>query len=894
MAATASPTPIPVSEGAGYGGLYRRPSAHAISRSALTKSRRTSPVVAAHSLESKPSSLQKNRATSAGDSSDDELPAPIKPKLSASVKALLGQEASSITSSPAKSNEVYEAGPSRQREGDGSGHRLSASRAAARPASRTSPLTADGSPAPRVVRVGPAARPPLSEMERDGSFYYKNIGKTAEGVRDSRTPATRIRTVRVNRSRSQTRSPSSATTAKSLSSSGPRSGSSENAKVAGEELADRNEENVEEPNSRVGPSTVLRQRSGDEMGAHSTMRIKRVGKTVGSYLNGPVRRGMIRRPSEDEELPLVENSRLSGGSPRHSSEIDRRDFAGSNPSSARRTSREERGPSRSPREERQEEGIAAPSHHVSFASSATVVDPEKGQVEHERILPERSSVHKAKATPVSSASNQSSRSSSSRAPSSFKMPPLPPLPSRHDQENEPPPTFKRNKPAVSSILGEVKKVAVLADKPMEKENHQQHPVAATNSPRKPLAAISTNTTPHRAAPLAPVPQPPPKFSVSEAATATAGAAATSTQAARKKKQQIPVNGKFFTRLDRIARGGSSQVYRVMAENFKIFALKRVNLESADPLSIAGFKGEIDLLRRLENVDRVVRLFDYEVNDAKQMLSVLMELGETDLSRILNQKIKNDPDSARFDVNWTRYYWKEMLECVAAVHAHEVVHSDLKPANFVVVQGRLKLIDFGIANAINEDTVNVYRESNMGTPNYMAPESLIEQNAAAGKPASAGRVWKVGKPSDVWGLGCILYQMVYGAPPFAHLNSNMAKLHAITNPKFEIAFPSTGVGGVAVPRNLIVTLKKCLQRDQRLRPTVEAFLADGDAFLASDLGENVVGVTRETLGAVIGNVVKHCRRYGVPEREEEVRGWAPRFFEELRKGEEESWWAGGGR
>jgi serine/threonine protein kinase len=53
----------------------------------------------------------------------------------------------------------------------------------------------------------------------------------------------------------------------------------------------------------------------------------------------------------------------------------------------------------------------------------------------------------------------------------------------------------------------------------------------------------------------------------------------------------------------------------------------------------------------------------------------MELGESDLARII--RIKLDPADAKLDMSFTRYYWKEMLECVDAVHEHDIVHSDLK-------------------------------------------------------------------------------------------------------------------------------------------------------------------------------------------------------------------------
>ena len=52
---------------------------------------------------------------------------------------------------------------------------------------------------------------------------------------------------------------------------------------------------------------------------------------------------------------------------------------------------------------------------------------------------------------------------------------------------------------------------------------------------------------------------------------------------------------------------------------------------------------------------------------------------------------------------------KMLQAVQVIHEEKIVHSDLKPANFVLVKGQLKLIDFGIANAIANDTTNIQRD-----------------------------------------------------------------------------------------------------------------------------------------------------------------------------------------
>lgn len=348
-------------------------------------------------------------------------------------------------------------------------------------------------------------------------------------------------------------------------------------------------------------------------------------------------------------------------------------------------------------------------------------------------------------------------------------------------------------------------------------------------------------------------------------------------------------------MDCVGRGGSSKVYRVMAENFKVFALKRVTLEDQDEAAIRGFKGEIDLLKKLENVDRVVRLFDYEINEEKQTLSVLMEMGESDLNRVLTLRLNSE--DATFDITFTRYFWKEMLECVQAVHEHDIVHSDLKPANFLLLQGRLKLIDFGISNAINDDTVNVHREQHIGTPNYMSPEALIDSNAASGLPASAGKVMKLGKPSDVWSLGCILYQMVYGKPPFAHIPNQMQRIMAIPNPNHVISFPATstvggGEGGggsmpvPVLPSGLIQTLKRCLTRDQSLRPSVQEMLSPGDPFLDPDraaLGTVPVGV--DMIARLQASMLKYVREKGMPS-EVEAAGWPQRYFASIKAAVEE--------
>ncbi|ORY14589.1 kinase-like domain-containing protein [Clohesyomyces aquaticus] len=447
-------------------------------------------------------------------------------------------------------------------------------------------------------------------------------------------------------------------------------------------------------------------------------------------------------------------------------------------------------------------------------------------------------------------------------------------PPSQDQENLPMSAVRND--ATMKPSDSVMKVADSSEarKPLQPLS----PVRAQRQERPvPLQQISANT-PHR-----PAPPPPPKMSVLETATAAAGAATTKTRE-RRKRSQLAVNGKHYSQMDRIGRGGSSAVYRVMAENFRLFALKRVKLEDADESAVRGYKGEIDLLRKLSSVERVVQLYDWEVDDNRQILSVLMELGESDLARIIRMKL--DPADAKLDLSFTRYYWKEMLECVQAVHDYDIVHSDLKPANFLLVSGRLKLIDFGIANAIDIDnTVNVHRDSHVGTPNYMSPESLQDTNADARDQLGQGnmaKMMKLGKPSDVWSLGCILYQMVYGRPPFAHIPNPIHRVMAIVNPRHAIEYPDEGVGGGRVPPGLKVTLRRCLQRDPSKRPTIPQLLDENDAFLYPD-GGDALRIPQDLLAQIIQNVANRFRdTKKEPPTDEDIRQYPVSFYARIRE------------
>jgi len=128
---------------------------------------------------------------------------------------------------------------------------------------------------------------------------------------------------------------------------------------------------------------------------------------------------------------------------------------------------------------------------------------------------------------------------------------------------------------------------------------------------------------------------------------------------------------------------------------------------------------------------------------------------------LAQRLKR----GKLSMEETLRYGEQIASALAEAHGKSIVHRDLKPANIMLVNSGVKVLDFGLAKAEQDETLTEPLAV-MGTPGYMAPEQR------EGKPADAR--------TDIYSLGCVLYEMSTGARPGSGPRTPSRRLEKIVN------------------------------------------------------------------------------------------------------------------
>ncbi len=249
----------------------------------------------------------------------------------------------------------------------------------------------------------------------------------------------------------------------------------------------------------------------------------------------------------------------------------------------------------------------------------------------------------------------------------------------------------------------------------------------------------------------------------------------------------------------LAAGGMGEVHEVvdevLGERVAIKLLREDLSHKRD--AQARFTDEIRLARRVTH-HNVCRVFDVGTDGPRVFFTMELHRGET-LASYLRREGPLDPPAAAPLV-------RQILAGVAAAHASDVVHADLKPSNIILdhrgdgAVPHVLVTDFGLAVSCCTVPGCVCSSAHLvGTPAYMAPEQVT------GDP--------IGRTTDIFAIGVILFEMVTGALPFAGetvLEMANARL-AGGDP------PSPGALRPALSPSWDAAIRACLASDPDARP-----------------------------------------------------------------------------
>ncbi|XP_077449174.1 serine/threonine-protein kinase 36 [Stigmatopora argus] len=251
-------------------------------------------------------------------------------------------------------------------------------------------------------------------------------------------------------------------------------------------------------------------------------------------------------------------------------------------------------------------------------------------------------------------------------------------------------------------------------------------------------------------------------------------------------------------LELVGEGSFGRVYKGMMKfTGQVVALKFIPKTGRSKKELQSLKKEIDIMSNLQHPN-IVKLFDSFETETEVV--VVTEYAEGQLFQI----IEDDGSLPEFQVCEIAC---QLVSALYYLHSRRILHRDMKPQNILFDKnGVVKLCDFGFARAMSISTMVL--TSIKGTPLYMSPELVAE------KPYD--------HTADLWSLGCILYELHTGVPPF-YTNSIFQLVQLIV--KDPIKWPDT------MSSTCMSFLKGLLTKDPQKRLTWpdllhHPFVADG--------------------------------------------------------------------
>lgn len=221
---------------------------------------------------------------------------------------------------------------------------------------------------------------------------------------------------------------------------------------------------------------------------------------------------------------------------------------------------------------------------------------------------------------------------------------------------------------------------------------------------------------------------------------------------------LPDLGEQYEVLQRIGTGGMGAVYKVRDKSIDSIVAIKVLQQSLvqDAAALKRFQQEAESASHL-NHPNLVSVFGHGTTDDGSPYIVMDYLDGKSLADILTEATVLDSTRAL-------KLFSDIAEALAYAHTNGVVHRDVKPTNIIVTNvgeasERAHIVDFGIAKMMptaNRETHDLTQTGEVfGSPNYMSPEQCLG--------------FMLDNRSDIYSLGCLMYEVLTGAPPFDGAN-----------------------------------------------------------------------------------------------------------------------------